>query len=93
MAAMDLLGRRWNLRILWELRGGATGFRELRTRCDEMSPDTLSTRLRELEAAQLVEQTEARTWALTQAGHQLGPALKSLDRWAEAWAEAFDPDD
>ena len=25
MAAMDLLGRRWALRILWELRAGPTG--------------------------------------------------------------------
>ena len=30
MAALDLLGRRWALRILWELRAGALPFRALR---------------------------------------------------------------
>ena len=34
MAALDLLGRRWALRVLWELRGGPLSFRELRARCD-----------------------------------------------------------
>ena len=29
MAALDLLGRRWALRILWELRAGALSFRAL----------------------------------------------------------------
>jgi len=92
MAALDLLGRRWNLRILWELREGEVGFRELRARCDDMSPDTLSTRLRELEAARLIERGEARSWSLTGTGRALGPAMKSLDRWAEAWAAAFGDD-
>lgn len=89
MAALDLLGRRWILRILWELREGAVGFRELRARCDDMSPDTLSTRLHELEAARLAERDEARSWSLTETGRRLGPALESLDRWAEGWADAL----
>ena len=35
MVLLDLLGRRWALRILWELRGGALTSRALRTACDE----------------------------------------------------------
>ena len=34
MALLDLLGRRWTLRVLWELRADALGFRELQARCD-----------------------------------------------------------
>lgn len=90
MAALDLLGRRWILRILWELRDGPTGFRELRARCGEMSPDTLSTRLAELERTGLAEQTDARTWQLTPIGGKLGGALRALDRWAGEWAAALD---
>lgn len=34
VAALDLLGRRWILRILWELRSGPMGFRALQALCD-----------------------------------------------------------
>src|SRR5262245_23515050 len=54
MAVLDLLGRRWALHILWELRHGAAGFRSLRARCDAMSPSVLNQRLRELRAAGVV---------------------------------------
>ena len=55
MAALDLLGRRWALRILWELRDGATGARALRDRCDGMSSSVLYERLDELAAAGLLD--------------------------------------
>ncbi len=90
MAALDLLGRRWNLRILWELRSGPVGFRELRARCGDMSPDTLSTRLTELEACGLVDRSDDQGLGLTRLGRRLGPAMKSLDRWAAEWAEAIE---
>jgi DNA-binding HxlR family transcriptional regulator len=41
MAAFDLLGRRWALRILWELRDGPVGFGALQQRCDGLSPTVL----------------------------------------------------
>ncbi|WP_157545734.1 winged helix-turn-helix transcriptional regulator [Hamadaea tsunoensis] len=41
MAALDLFGRRWNLRVVWELRHGPVGFRDLRQRCDNMSSSVL----------------------------------------------------
>jgi len=51
MAALDLLGRRWALRILWELTDGPRGARELRQRCDAMSPSVLYQRLAAARAA------------------------------------------
>jgi len=43
MALLDLLGRRWALRVLWELRSGPVpSFRELQSRCGGVS----STRFR-----------------------------------------------
>ena len=38
MALLDLLGRRWSLRILWELREAPLTSRALRAACDEASP-------------------------------------------------------
>src|SRR3982750_2136067 len=84
MAALDLLGRRWALRILWELREGPVGARALRERCDGMSSSVLYTRLGELTEAKLVSRTED-GYALTELGSTLGSALQPLDDWARRW--------
>ena len=86
MAALDLLGRRWALRILWELRDGPHGARELRERCDAMSPSVLYQRLTELIEAHLIEQDADSRYRLTALGDSLSSAIKPLDRWAERWA-------
>ena len=86
MAALDLLGRRWTLRVLWELRDGApASFRELRDRCDSMSTSVLNQRLAELREAGIVE-AGADGYRLTHRGTQLLAALASLDAWAKRWA-------
>ena len=89
MAAMDLLGRRWSLRILWELRDGPLGARALRQRCDEMSSSVLYDRLRELLDAQLVRQEEDDAYSLTDMGSSLRSALAPLDQWAVSWVEGL----
>ena len=89
MAALDLLGRRWTLRILWELRDGSLGARALRARCDDMSSSVLYARLAELRVAGLVSQhVDDDTYALTPIGRQLGQAIDPLQRWAERWSSA-----
>jgi DNA-binding HxlR family transcriptional regulator len=85
MAALDLLSRRWVLRILWELRGGPRGFREMQALCGHMSPNTLSTRLAELKEAGIVAHDVNGDWALTPIGRKLGPVLKTLDAWSGDW--------
>lgn len=89
MAAMDLLGRRWALRILWELRAGPTGARVLQARCDGMSSSVLYDRLRDLGASGLVERTLDDQYVLSELGAALGSALKPLDTWAESWAASL----
>jgi DNA-binding HxlR family transcriptional regulator len=86
MAALDLLGRRWSLRVLWELRDGPVGARELRDRCDGMSPSVLYARLGELTDAGLVLQDSDQRYALTDIGRTLGTALDPLDQWSRRWA-------
>ncbi|MFI8287629.1 winged helix-turn-helix transcriptional regulator [Streptomyces sp. NPDC085614] len=85
MAALDLLGRRWTLRILWELRQDPAGFRELQRRCARMSSSVLSTRLDELTGAGLVT-PDGDTYRLTRLGAELVEALSPLDAWSRRWA-------
>ena len=86
MALLDLLGRRWALRILWELRQGALTFRALQERCDAMSPSVLSQRLTELRAAGIVELGRATGYRLNGEGIALLDALAPLHGWAARWA-------
>ena len=86
MAALDLLGRRWALRLLWELRDGPVGARSLLERCDGLSSSVLYDRLRELTSAQLVERADDGGYQLTSLGADLGTALGPLDVWARRWA-------
>src|SRR5258708_39511731 len=68
MILLDLLGRRWALRILWELRGGALGFRELRAACDRLSPTILSRRLGEMSDLGIVAKDAAGRYRLSRRG-------------------------
>ncbi len=86
MAALDLLGRRWALRLLWELRVAPLGARALRERCDAMSSSVLYERLGELTAAGLIAKDDHGDYALTPLGDDLGAALSPLDAWAKKWA-------
>ena len=86
MAVLDLLGRRWTLRVLWELRAGSLTFRALRERCDAMSPSVLNQRLGELRDAGIVELDPDGGYRLTPDGRTLLAALAPLDDWAGRWA-------
>ncbi|HST55518.1 MAG TPA: helix-turn-helix domain-containing protein [Solirubrobacteraceae bacterium] len=97
MALLDLLGRRWALRVLWELRGeGAATFRELQMRCGDVSSSVLNERVRELRDAGIVagrttdgESRAASGYRLTAEGHELLRALGPLDEWAAGWARSM----
>jgi len=88
MAALDLLGRRWALRVLWELRGGAVGARVLLERCPGLSSSVLYDRLRELTQAGLVTQDPDDRYRLTAVGRSLGTAIEPLDSWSKKWARS-----
>ncbi|QOZ31362.1 helix-turn-helix domain-containing protein [Bradyrhizobium sp. CCBAU 53421] len=86
MALLDLLGRRWTLRIVWELRESALTSRALRTACDEASPTILQTRLTELRESGFVELTED-GYSLTALGRELFQTFTPLNRFAERWSK------
>jgi len=84
MVLLDSLGRRWSLRIIWELAEGPATFRSLRKACDGVSPSVLNTRLGELRKLGFVEKTDG-GYALTKDGKSLAERLVKLDRWARRW--------
>ncbi|MBD9667795.1 MULTISPECIES: winged helix-turn-helix transcriptional regulator [Variovorax] len=83
MVALDLLGRRTALRVLWELREGSLTFRALQDAC-ETNTRLLNTRLTELREVDLVEHAEG-GYRLTDEGRRLAKALKPLSAWADQW--------
>jgi DNA-binding HxlR family transcriptional regulator len=90
MALLDLLGRRWALRVIWELRDGPLQFRTLQERCAGMSSSVLNQRLRELRAAGIVELGDG-GYQLTDEGRSLREALGPLDAWARRWGRVRAP--
>jgi DNA-binding HxlR family transcriptional regulator len=85
MALLDLLGRRWSLRILWELQHAPASFRELQNRCEGLSPSVLNTRLSELRESLLLENGE-QGYQLSPLGVELIEQCLPLAQWADGWA-------
>src|SRR5947209_1636582 len=81
MALLDLLGRRWALRAIWELRADQLTFRELQSRCGSISSSVLNDRLTELRGAGIVESAE-RGYRLTDEGRKLLDLYPPLQAWA-----------
>jgi len=88
MALLDILGRRWTLRIIWELREDrALTSRALRTACDEASPTIMQARLSELREAGFVELVQGDGYRLTPLGKELSANFQPLHRFAERWSK------
>jgi DNA-binding HxlR family transcriptional regulator len=85
--ALDLVGERWALLVVRELIHGPKRFTDLRAGLPGVSPDVLAQRLRELEAASIVERAtlpppaSVRVYALTEWGAGLEPVLIALGRF------------
>ena len=87
-ALFDLLGRRWALRVIWELRDGRRlNFRDLLAAC-EIAPSVLNTRLAELRETKIAEHG-AEGYTLTRQGVTLLHLLMPLHDWAEDWAKTL----
>lgn len=89
MALIELMGRRWSLRVIWELRSGPLTFRGLQSACDGLSPSVLNVRLAELREVAIVEMRDE-GYALTTLGHELIAALGPLFEWSGKWAKALE---
>jgi DNA-binding HxlR family transcriptional regulator len=86
MALFDLLGRRWAMGIIWQLSDGPLPFRELQKRCESISPTILSSRIKDLRAALLVERT-LDGYQLTARGSELFKILEPFKEWSVEWSK------
>jgi DNA-binding HxlR family transcriptional regulator len=92
--AAEILCTRWTIVLLRELTAGSTRFNELRRGVPRMSPALLSKRLRDLEAAGVLERTplpgeaEIFEYRLTAAGRDLQPVIEAMGVWGQRWVES-----
>ena len=87
--AVDLLGRRWALAIVWAAaEAGAVRFNEFKQALEGIPPRTLAARLAELEEAGVLERRVLDTrpprveYTLTDAGRRLGAMIDAMRAWA-----------
>jgi len=78
----DVLGRRWALRIIWELGTHALTYRELAAAIPDMSTSVLTQRLRDLRAAGLAEHERGAGYRLTSRGRELRAHVEGFREWA-----------
>jgi DNA-binding HxlR family transcriptional regulator len=97
-AALELVGERWALLVVREIRLGSTRFSDI-VRGTGAPRDRIAARLRALEAAGVVERREysesprRHDYHLTESGRALAPVLDHLLGWGSAYAvSADDPD-
>jgi DNA-binding HxlR family transcriptional regulator len=88
MVLFDLLGRRWAMGIIWNLSVEPTAFRNLQIKCETISPTILSTRLKELTEAHIIERT-LDGYQLTGMGRELFALIKPLGDWSKGWAKTL----
>lgn len=89
--ASQLLCERWTLIIVRELIAGSTRFNQLIKGAPLMSPTLLSTRLKQLAAAGVIEIIGSKgnyTYNLTSAGLELRPIVELLGAWGHRWARS-----
>ena len=87
---LDIVGDRWTILILRDLlTHESRRFQELETSLRGISPNTLSTRLKNLEEHHIVtrrmyeEHPPRAEYLLTPKGRELGPALRALQLWGQ----------
>ena len=85
--ALDVVGDRWNLLIVRQLLMGPGRYRELLDGLPGVATNLLSDRLRDLEAAGVIERRPAATgnavvYALTPWGAELREPIEGLIRWS-----------
>lgn len=91
--AAEIIGTRWTLVLLRELVAGSTRFNDLRRGVPRMSPALLSKRLKDLEAAGVVERSKVAgevgvfEYRLTKSGRDLGAVVEAVGIWGHRWIE------
>lgn len=95
MLAMDVVGGKWKMVILWYLRKGTLRFNELRKMLDGITQKMLTQQLRELETDGLLERKVYPVvppkveYSLTEQGEKLIPVLEAIYLWSGSYADQY----
>ena len=94
LAAADIVAHKWTALLLSELAEGPRRFGDLMAACEGISSRTLAERLRDLEAADVLErhsfpESPPRVeYELTAKGEALLPIVEAMRRFGASWALA-----
>lgn len=94
--ATELLCQRWTVLVISRVVDGCHTFNEIHHGVPKISPGMLSTRLKELEHAGIIEQSKVDGrpyYALTPAGADLEPIIDAMAVWGQHWARDMETDD
>jgi DNA-binding HxlR family transcriptional regulator len=87
--AAELLGRRWSAAVIRAAMDGPARFTEIRGSVEGLSARLLAERLRELEAAGLMERRERADgvveYRLTPKGEALSRVVHEIEAWVATW--------
>ncbi|WP_455222968.1 winged helix-turn-helix transcriptional regulator [Kaarinaea lacus] len=89
--AAEVIGERWTPLVIRELVSGSQTFNEIRMGVARMSPSLLSSRLKSLEKAGVIQRVTKGTnvrYELTKAGEELRPVIMALGAWGQRWARS-----
>ena len=95
--AMEIIGQKWKLPILWyiaDAENQTLRYRELERKVVGITATMLTKCLRELEADKLIRRKQYNTipptveYSLAERGRTLIPALESVYQWAEGQMKA-----
>src|SRR5690349_2112838 len=92
----EILCRRWTMLIVRELVLGTSRFNDLRRALPRLSPTLLSKRLKELEAAGILQRAsdgkglDLHEYKLTEAGRALRSVVYTVGEWAHRWVTTDD---
>ncbi len=89
--ATQVLCERWTLLIVRELLAGSSRFSEIQKGVPLMSPTLLSTRLKQLTRAGIVELKGNKnnySYLLTAAGMELRPIVELMGAWGHRWVRS-----
>jgi len=87
----ELLCERWVPLIVRELLCGSRRFSEIQRGVPMISPALLTKRLRQLEAAGVLERSQSAqvsNYVLTDAGWELYPIIEAMGVWGQRWARS-----
>ena len=91
--AADVIGERWTLLLVRDLLVGPRRFRDLVRSLKGIGTNLLTSRLKDLETAGLIERRGEQGYALTTSGLALEPAVLALVRWGLVYGPQNQPGD